>query len=180
MTVADTLEGAGFDFSELDEEGAVEAKPGPLTGSRGTNRRTGSRRRPAAKKLETLQKRLSGEMFQAGTILGMALPVTGYYACQESDAFTKAVVELASKRAEWIGALEHLADIGPGITIGRTAVGLGAALAVDRGRIDPEDSRFLMFLGVTAAWNAVTNPDYEVEEGSGYTPPPAGAFVPVS
>lgn len=178
MTAASVLEDAGFDFSDLDDA-EVEAKSGPLSGSRNEQKtRSGVRRRRVAKtKLATLQKRLSQEMFQAGTILGMGLPVTGYYACQESDNFTKAVIELASNRAEWIDALEHLADIGPGITIGRTAVGLGAALAVDRGRADPE-KRFMQFLGVHAAWQAVQNPDQKAE-GSAYEPPPA-AFVPVS
>lgn len=178
MTAASVLEDAGFDFSDLDDA-EIEAKSGPLSGSRNeTKTRSGVRKRRVTKtKLDGLQKRLSSEMFQAGAMIGMGLPVTGYYACQESDSFTKAVVQLAANRSEWIDALEHLADIGPGITIGRTAVGLGAALAVDRGRADPE-KRFMQFLGVHAAWQAVQNPDGRQAEGSAYEPPP-DAFVPV-
>jgi len=178
---ASVLEDAGFDFSELNDDDSVTAEPGPLSGSRsGTRTTTGAtrRRRSSKTKLDSLQKRLSGQMFMAGSMVGLGLPVTGYYACQESDAFTKAVVQLASRRSEWVEALEHLADIQPGLIIGRTALGLGAALAVDRGRADPE-KKLMQFLGVYSAWDAVTNGDYESEEGSGYTPPPARAFSPV-
>jgi hypothetical protein len=117
-------------------------------------------------------------MFQAGTLIGMGLNTTGYYICQESDTFTKAVVQLAVKRPEWIEALEKIADIQPGIVIGRTVVGIGASLAVDRGRADPE-KQFMRFLGVYAAWHAVQNPDLERVDVHGYQPPPAGNYVPV-
>ena len=110
-------------------------------------------------------------------MVGFALPVTGMYTCQESDSFTKAVVQLAASRPEWIDALRHVADIQPGITVGRFAFGLGASVGVDRGRIDPE-RRVLQFLGVTAAWQALQN-NGNIEEGNAYAPPPA-AFRPVS
>lgn len=177
--MSEVLADAGFDFSDLDTDEGVEASAGPLRGSRGTRAASGSRQRRTSKaKLDGLQKRLSNEMFQAGTMIGLGLPVTGYYACQESDTFTKAVVQLAASRKEWIEALEHIADIGPGLAIGRTAVGLGAALAVDRGRADPE-KRIMQFLGVYSAWEAVTNPTDMEDEGNAYQPPPA-VFVPVS
>jgi hypothetical protein len=167
---------AGYDFSDIGDD--VTAAPGPLSGSRGTGPRRGTtRRRASSKKLDTLQLKLSSEMFQAGALIGMGVPTTGYYICQESDSFTKAVISLASKRPEWIDALEHIADVQPGITVGRTVIGIGAALAVDRGRANPEKA-FMKFLGVYSAWRAVQNPDAKVE-GSGYKPPPAGAFVPL-
>lgn len=172
------LEDAGFDFSDINED-TTEATSGPLTGSRGTTRTTGTRRRrPAAKKLDNLQAKLSSEMFQAGALIGMGLHVTGYYICQESDNFTRAVVQLAAKRPEWIDALEHLADIQPGLIVGRTMFGIGASLAVDRGRADPE-KQFMKLLGVYSAWKAVENPTGDKVEGSSYSPPPAGAFVPL-
>jgi hypothetical protein len=108
----------------------------------------------------------------------MRLKTTGYYICQESDNFTKAVVQLAAKRPEWVEALEHIADIQPGLVIGRTVVGIGASLAVDRGRADPE-RHFMKFLGVYAAWQSVQNPDQEGLNVHGYSPPPAGQYVPV-
>jgi hypothetical protein len=172
------LDDAGFDFSDIGDE--VTAAPGPLSGSRGTGpRRTSTRRRASSKKLDTLQLKLSSEMFQAGALIGMGVPTTGYYICQESDNFTKAVISLASRRPEWIDALEHIADVQPGITVGRTVIGIGAALAVDRGRANPEKA-FMKFLGVYSAWNAVQNPDQEKVVGSAYVPPPAGAFVPIA
>lgn len=173
------LEDAGFDFSDITAD-SVESASGPLTGSRGTARTgTGTRRRRSAssKKLETLQAKLSSEMFQAGAMIGMGLHVTGYYICSESDSFTKAVVQLAARRPEWIDALEHLADVQPGITVGRTVMGIGAAMAVDRGKANPEKN-FMKFLGVYGAWKAVTDGAPEAE-GSNYTPPPATSFVPI-
>jgi hypothetical protein len=168
-----------FDFDKMGDETPVDtAPPGPLSGSRGSRSGSPGRgRRPAAKRLEGLQKRLSSEMFQAGAMVGFGLPVTGYYVCQESNAFTKAVVQLASSRREWVEALEHIADIQPGIVIGRTVVGIGASIAVDRGRIEP-DRKFLQFLGVTAAWMALKNPNLQTEEGNAYQPPPS-SFAPV-
>ncbi len=181
MTATDTdtftaPDGTDFDFSDVTPE-TITAEPGPLGRSRGT-RTPGTRRKTGVRKLESLQKKLSGEMFQAGAMIGMGLPVTGYYTCNESDTFTKAVVELASMRPEWVEALEHLAAIGPGITVGRFALGFGASVAVDRGRSDPE-KKFMHFLGVNAAWKAVTEPGERVE-GSAYEPPPQSVFVPVS
>jgi hypothetical protein len=167
-----------FDFSDIGGEN-VDSSPGPLTGSRGTGptiRRP--RRRASNKKLEALHEKLSSEMFQAGALIGMGVPTTGYYICQESSNFTGAVIQLAARRPEWIDALEHIADVQPGITVGRTVIGIGAALAVDRGRANPEKA-FMKFLGVYSAYQAVNNEAVEVE-GSAYTEPPAGAFVPVS
>lgn len=182
-TATELPEGLDFDFSELTAE-SVESVPGPLGQSRtgrGTGKPGGTRRRRSAgsKRLEALQAKLSSEMFQAGTLTGLALPVTGYYICQESDAFTKAVLQLAARRPEWLEALEHVADVGPGLVVGRTALGIGASFAVDRGRVDP-DKKALMFLGVYTAYQAVHGDKPKMEEGSAYTEPPSGAFVPVA
>jgi hypothetical protein len=164
-------------WDDITDE-SVKSTPGPIR-NKGAGGGTGARRgrRPAAKKLEGLQQRLSGEMFAAGTMIGFGLPTTGIYICQESDAFTKAVVELASSRAEWINALEHLASIEPGVIIGRTVFGIGAAIAVDREKIEP-DRRLLGFLGVTQAYMKVHEKGPVMEEGSAYTPPPA-TFRPI-
>lgn len=174
----EVLGDAGFDFSDisLDE---VEAQPGPLSGSRQSRTGTATRRRrSSAKKLDNLQKRLSKEMFSAGAMIGMGLHTTGLYICQESDSFTQAVIELASSRPEWIDALENVANLQPGLVIGRTALGIGAAMAVDRGRLDPE-KQFVKFLGVYSAWAKHAKPSQNGRvEGSAYTPPPT-EFVPV-
>jgi len=178
--MTDTVtESPEIDWAAELGSGTTEAASGPLTGSRGTTPRRGRPRGSRSqKKLEALQSRLSSEMFQAGTLIGFGVPTTGYYICQESNTFTAAVVQLAAKRPEWIEALEHIADIQPGLVIGRTVVGIGASLAVDRGRADPEKS-FMKFLGVYAAYQAVHNPDLEGVDVHGYQPPPSGQFVPV-
>jgi hypothetical protein len=181
VTTADVLD-APFDFDDLDDNSVSEAEPVKGRGT-GTSRggAAGTRRRPGPRKnrLDTLQKKLSSEMFQVGTMAGLPLPVTGYYICQESDAFTKAVVELAGKRVEWVEALERLADIQPGIVVGRTALGIGAALAVDRGRAEP-DSRFMQFIGVYSAYRAIEDKRKPGEENASTYKPPPGTFVPVS
>lgn len=176
------LEDAGFefDFTDITPE-TVEAVPGPLTGSRGTRpgAQRRAQRRSSGKKLDSLQKKLSGEMFSAGAMIGMGLHTTGLYICQESDTFTKAVIELAATRPEWVAALENVANLQPGLVIGRTALGLGAAFAVDRGRLDPE-KQFAKFLGVYSAWKQHADPDNAQRvEGSAYVEPPAGSFVPL-
>lgn len=178
---ADVLSDAGYDDFEDITDDKVKATPPVTSPSRGRGSAppvTGRRRgRPALKRLDTLQKRLSSEMFQAGAMVGFGLPVTGMYVCQESDAFTKAVVQLASSRVEWIEALEHIADIQPGLVVGRTVVGIGASIAVDRERIPP-DRKFLQFLGVTSAYLKIQE-HVDTEEGNAYQPPPS-KFVPVA
>lgn len=177
-----------FDFSDVAEESeAAESNVLPRTSrtrtSTGTGRRGGGR--PATKRLNTLKENLSAQMFQMGMMTGMALPVTGYYLAQESDQFCDAMIKLASKKTEWIEALEQVANIGPGIIIGRTVLGTACALGVDRWHktegesgIHP-DKRAAMFLGVSAAYHAV----YDREEDAAaqtYVPPPGGTFVPVA
>lgn len=189
-SASDVLDDAGYDFDDLGEP--ESSGSGPLRGSRGGStagetgttrsstggapRRTG--RRVGVKRLEVLQRKLSGEVFTVGSMAGFAVPVTGMYICQESDAFTKAVVELASKRSEWVTALENIADIQPGLVVGRTAFGIGAALAVDRKRAEP-DSRIMMALGVYQAWKSINDKIEPGEAGhaSSYREPPVRVTV---
>lgn len=163
------------------ELGSIEEKPAefqeaPLKTSR-TPSGTARRGRRPTKRLSALQMKLSSEMFQAGTILGFGAPTTGYYICQESDAFTKAVVDLAQNKTEWLEALEKVGNISPGITVGRTMLGIGVAFAVDRKRVEP-DKAISRLLGVQMAYEKV-HPDEELSANS-YSPPPHGAFVPVT
>lgn len=156
-----------------------------------TTRAARGGRRVSDKRLTALQEKLSGEMFSAGAMIGLGLPVTGYYVCQESDNFTNAVVALASRNAHWVAALENIALIGPGLIIGRTVLGIGAAMAADRYHrkdgetgLDP-DSRAALFLGVSSAYYAVHPPGGASANGShpgggNFQPPPYGAFNPVS
>jgi hypothetical protein len=127
-------------------------------------------------------------MFQAGALIGLGVPVTGYYVCQESDNFTSAVVTLAAKNSTWVAALENIAMLGPGIIVGRTVLGIGASLAADRyfrtqgaSGLDPE-RRAAMFLGVSAAYYAVHPPEgaQPYGQGTGFQPPPHGTFSPLS
>lgn len=180
---SDVIDDAGYDFSDLNDDEVTEVPDKPVKA--GTSRTSGGStaaprrggRRPV-KRLEQLQKKLSQEMFTAGAMLGF-MPVTGYYICSESDAFTKAVVELAAPRPEWIDALEHIANVQPGLVIGRTALGIGASIAVDRNKASA-DTAFMRFLGVYGAWKAIDEKKVPGESDgvSSYRPPP-GQFTPV-
>lgn len=167
---------------EPEPTGPVKAKAAekPTTGKRRGRPPGSGRGQKFEQRLAALQEKLSSEMFQAGALIGMPFNVTGYYICQESDNFTKALIQLASRRPEWVDALETIADLQPGIVVGRTAFGVGAAFAVDREKVDPEKP-FLKFLGVYSAWKAVQNKGGMdgLAEGSSYQPPPS-QFVPVS
>jgi hypothetical protein len=171
------------DKVELRETNTMPRTPGTSRNmsSAGT-RRTSTR---LTKRLEILQKQLSGQMFQAGAMIGLGLPTTGYYIAQESNSFTEAIIALSRKRVEWIEALEHIADIAPGITIGRTVLGIGASLGVDRyhrteGRSGfSPDKRACAFLGVTAAYYAVHKDEDASDQAGVYQQPPA-TFQPVS
>lgn len=176
--MSETAEIDPFDF-DVDESQARAHQP--RTGTARTSEGTARRGRRPTKRLGNLQSNLTKEMFQAGTIIGFALPTTGYYICQESDNFIGAIVQLAQRKTEWIEALEHVADVGPGITIGRTCLGIGVAVGVDRERIQP-DKTIAKFLGVTNAWLQVHgNEERDLNvSGNGYQPPPHGAFVPVA
>lgn len=167
-----------FDFSEVEAGARADDTNVMPSTTRGASRGRPRGRRPV-KRLETLQKKLSGEMFQAGTMIGMGLPTTGYYLAQESANLTQAIVDLAAHRAEWIDALEKVADIGPGITVGRIAIGTVAAIGVDRNRIDP-DRALLGFLGVYQAYAATHDVEGSNAPGfaEGFSPPP-GTFHPV-
>lgn len=183
---ADTADIGLDDFSDLDSTEQVTEKERPAGTTRSSSKATptgGARRgRPRKnQKLTDLQEKLSGQMYQAGFLVGLPLPVTGYYVCQESDSFTKAVVELAATRPEWINALENIARLEPGLIIGRTAIGIGGAMAVDRRRASP-DSPFMRFLGVYNAWQKLEqkkDPGERPDVASNYQPPPS-TYQPIS
>jgi hypothetical protein len=170
-----------------DAEDQAEFSSAPTGTSRAG--RTPRGRRVSDKRLQSLQQKLSTEMFSAGAMIGLGVPVTGYYICQESENFTTAVCQLASHRTEWVTALENIALLGPGLIVGRTALGMGAALAADRyyrtgGETGLDPTRQVaMFLGVSAAYYAVHPPEGKnnAAKGSGFAPPPnSGVFVPVA
>jgi len=176
-----------WDAAEAEAEFS-DAKLGTSAGTSRTGQRATRTRRASEKRLTSLKDKLSAEMFSAGAMIGLGVPVTGYYICQESDHFCEAVVQLASRKTEWVAALENVAMIGPGITIGRTVLGIGAALASDRyyrsggeSGLNPERTA-AMFLGVTSAYLAVHPPEGATKNASqnGYSPPPYSSFTPVS
>jgi hypothetical protein len=177
-----------FDWSDLDQN--VELRDTNTMPRTGTTRSapSGARRssaRRGTKRLEELQKSLSNQMFQAGGMIALGMPVTGTYVCQQSEVFPDAIIELARKRSDWVDALEKIADVGPGITVGRTVLGIAAAMGTDRyhrtngeSGFDP-DKRACQFLGVTAAYYSVYKEGDNASQAT-YSPPPHGAFVPVS
>jgi len=177
MSDATVFGDADLDF-ELDDDKITAEAHMPRSGTSRTA--TGGQRKTTrrTKRLDTLQKALSAEMFTAGTMISFALNTTGYYICQESDTTTQAIVDLAATRPEWIKALERVSDISPGLTIGKTTLGIAVAIAVDREKVKP-DKVIAKLLGVTAAYDAVHEEGDDVNAGNGYQPPPHGSFVPL-
>lgn len=177
------------DWSDLD---TADVKPAdsdvmPRLGTTRSRQATGTGRgrTSKAKRLETLERQLSKQMFQAGAMVALGLPVTGTYICEQSEPFPEAIIHLASKRADWIEALEKVADIGPGITVGRTILGIGCAMGVDRyhrsggeSGISP-DKRAAMFLGVASAYYKVY-PEGQDAPTAGIVAEPPSVFQPVS
>ena len=182
-----TTQSEDFDWSDLEDKAEVrESNVLPRTGTSRTSSgtRRGSSRR-GTKRLEELQKSLSAQMFQAGGMIALGMPVTGTYICQESERFPDAIIDLARKRTDWIDALEKVADVGPGITIGRTVLGIGAAMGADRyhrtggeSGFNP-DKRACMLLGVTSAYYSVYKDEVDATPST-FTPPPHGVFQPVN
>jgi hypothetical protein len=174
------------DWSDLEDKAEVrESNTLPRTGTARTPSGTRRVARRGTKKLEDLRTALNTQMFQAGAMIALGLPVTGTYVCQQAETFPDAIIDLARKNANWIDALEKIADIGPGITVGRTVLGVAAALGTDRyhrtegqSGFDP-DKRACQFLGVTAAYYSVYKEGDHAAEGK-YTAPPVGTFHPVA
>lgn len=167
-------------FADLDD-------PEPEDKPKVARRRSTSPRAPS-KRVTTLQSALTQQMFQAGTVIGLAMPATGYYIAQESDQFCGAITRLASKDPRYLEALENLASIGPGVIIGRTVIGIGCAIGTDRYHrsdgergIDPA-KRVAMLLGVSQAYYEVYGEDgmQDAASNAGFAaPPPAARFAPI-
>jgi hypothetical protein len=177
---------ADYDWSDLEDK--AEVRDSNVMPRTGTARTPGGARRASrrgSKKLEDLQKSLSAQMFQAGGMIALGMPVTGTYICQEAERFPDAIIELARKRSDWIDALEKIADIGPGITAGRTILGIAAAMGADRYHRTEGKSGFnpgkraAQFLGVTAAYYDVYK-EGDNASAPAFAPPPHSSFVPVS
>jgi hypothetical protein len=164
------------DFADIDDASVTASPSNTMSRSR-TGRKPGSGRKPSQKRLSDLQEKLSTQMFQAGSMIGFGLPVTGYYIAQESDNFTGAIIQLASKKTQWVTALEQVADIQPGITIGRIVLGMGVALSVDRSKeaLEYRSTRFqrvAAFMGVASAYQAIYGSDNAGADQGNWSPPP--------
>src|SRR5215469_7995689 len=99
------------EFEDIEPE--AEAPPLKTTRASTARKRATTSRVP--KRVQLIRDGLAKQMFMAGTMIGMGMPVTGYYICAEADGFTDAVVKLAAKDARYLDALEKLNDIAPGI-----------------------------------------------------------------
>lgn len=181
-----------LEFDDEFEQVERESQPEEPKSSRGTGGSSGTRRRGrppgtgrVPKRVQQIGDTLAQQMFTAGTMIGLGLPVTGFYIAQESQLFCDAIMRLAAKNPQYLDALENLAAIGPGVTIGRTVLGMGCAIGVDRWhKTDGErgispDKKAAMFLGVAQAYYEVYGDDGN-SAGPGFAPPPHATFTPVS
>lgn len=179
MTVIDDVDD---DFADVEPEPEPEVKSSRAKAP--ATRRKAAARMP--RRALSIRDALAKQMFTVGAMMGMGLPVTGYYVCQESDGFSDAIIRLAVKDGRYLDALEKITDIAPGVMIGRTVLGVGCAIGVDRWLrtdgergIDP-GKRAAMLLGVSAAWWEVTHGERDSPGPAAAASPPHAAFVPVT
>jgi hypothetical protein len=118
----------------------------PRTG--GTPKRTKADPNP---RLSHLASGLAHNIALVGIGSAYVAPTFGYLVCQGSDAAGKAIVELAKDRPAVLAALETAAKVGPGIELTKWIFTCLLALAIDFGRIPP-DQVLAQFLGVTDAY----------------------------
>lgn len=156
-----------FPVPPIDEPAPAPATPAPATSSRKSHHRrkgtpAGSSRpgahggdttaATAAKKrtkLET-EARRSLQRFRAefGAGMMMVVPVPAAYVARTDDEVIEAMVKLAGRNAKLLQAIASGGDLLAVVTVGRWVAGLGAATAVQFGRMAP-DSRAAATLGIT-------------------------------
>lgn len=71
-------------------------------------------------------------------VISLGLPVTGTYGVENSDKAVKALMAIAKRRPKLLKALMRVADGADGMDLGRYVLGIGVALQVDMGRIQPD------------------------------------------
>lgn len=140
----------------------------PASASRSSHHKSSSKQPPP--KLRDLQESLADNVRLFGALIGPVLPTTGYLVLDESDNFTKAVIELAKDKPKVLAALAAASQVGPAVGIARFVLSAAIAIMVDTGRLPPE-ALLVNVLPVGRAY-AATHPSVDAAGGTNQTPPP--------
>lgn len=130
--------------------------------------RAASKKPPA--KLRDLQESLADNVRLFGALIGPVLPTTGYLVLDQSDDFTKAVIELAKDKPKVLQALAMASQVGPAVGVARFVMSAAVAVMVDTGRLPPE-ALLVNVLPVGRAY-AATHPQPEPTGGTTASAPP--------
>lgn len=104
--------------------------------------------------LSRVAEELADDIRLFGTMAGYVYPVTGYYLLDNADAFTVALVKLASKNTRLLRVLHRAAQVAPVYTVAQTLVGTAVAVQVDMNKMDAH-SFAAERTGVDKAFDAV-------------------------
>jgi hypothetical protein len=85
-----------------------------------------------------VQDAIQQKFDEAFAVVSLGLPVTGTYGVENSEKAVKALISIAKRRPKLLKALLKVADGADGIEIGRYMLGIGVALQVDMGRMQPD------------------------------------------
>jgi len=130
--------------------------------------------------LARIQQELADDMLLLGTMAGPLLPVTGYYICDNADAFTTALLKLCKNNQRMLRILHRAASVAPVYEVMKTSAGVAYSVQVDRSQADPHNI-VGQRLGVSRAHQAVygsdNTSDMNTVSTNGFTAPPHYAGV---
>lgn len=100
-------------------------------------RSTRGRGTAAERSLQQIQDQFEEQLNTILSLFSLAMPVTGVYATENSEKAVTALFNIAKRRPKLLAALSKTADGIDAVAIGQYALGIGVALQVDLGRMDP-------------------------------------------
>lgn len=124
-------------------------------------------------RIAAIKEGIEEELNDAGIAVGeMGFSTTGYVACDGSEDFANAIVEMARNRPRLLGALEKVSKGAQGSRMGKYIMALVMAVMVDLGTRSP-DGFIMDYLGVKQAYDA-THPHGEAQPLRVHLAPPPG------
>lgn len=133
---------------------------------------------PREKSLDARMRRISAGLAEnivmVGALVMPIAPVTSGVVVRDAEHVASEIVKLAKGKPKVLDALERASAIGPGVAVGRFALTVGIAAAVDFERIQA-DSQISQLLGVFSIWQSIHDPENQPQPRT--PPPPAANYV---
>jgi hypothetical protein len=105
-------------------------------------------------RLAQLEADIHSELVFFGKRVSVVLPVTGVYTVDRSEKTASALVAVASKHRRTLELLEVATKIVPALDLAEFAMGLGIAVMMDTGKIQPGSFAASM-TGIQEFWEMV-------------------------